>query len=105
MARENDKNAQARLKRIAGQVAGIQQMLEGGRDCVEVLHQLAAVQAALIETGRVILAEQFEAALEAAVAAGDPRARRERLDAMMAMFARFSRLNGAQGGARAGEAP
>ncbi len=101
MAREIDKNAQARLKRIAGQVAGIQQMLEAGRDCVEVLHQLAAVQAALLETGRVILTEHVEAALEEVVASGDSRERRERLDALMAMFVRFSRLNGA----RAGEAP
>lgn len=36
----------ARLKRIEGQAKGIQKMIDGGRDCVEVLTQLAALKAA-----------------------------------------------------------
>ncbi len=36
-----------RLKRIEGQVRGLQQMIENERDCVEVAHQLSAVIAAL----------------------------------------------------------
>jgi CsoR family transcriptional regulator, copper-sensing transcriptional repressor len=37
----------ARLKRIEGQARGIQKMLEDGRDCVDVLHQLSSVKAAV----------------------------------------------------------
>jgi CsoR family transcriptional regulator, copper-sensing transcriptional repressor len=36
----------ARLKRIEGQARGIQKMLDDGRDCSEVLNQVAAVKAA-----------------------------------------------------------
>lgn len=36
----------ARLKRIEGQTKGIQRMVEDGRDCVEVMNQIAAVKAA-----------------------------------------------------------
>jgi DNA-binding FrmR family transcriptional regulator len=36
----------ARLKRIEGQARGVQRMVEEGRDCVEVLTQLAALKAA-----------------------------------------------------------
>jgi DNA-binding FrmR family transcriptional regulator len=36
----------ARLKRIEGQAKGVQRMVEEGRDCVEVLTQLAAMKAA-----------------------------------------------------------
>lgn len=36
-----------RLKRIEGQVRGLQQMIESERDCVEVAHQVSAVIAAL----------------------------------------------------------
>ena len=37
----------ARLKRIEGQAKGIQKMIEEGRDCVEVMNQVAAVRAAV----------------------------------------------------------
>jgi DNA-binding FrmR family transcriptional regulator len=36
-----------RLKRIEGQAKGIQRMVEDGRDCVDVMNQLAAVKAAI----------------------------------------------------------
>lgn len=38
---------QIRLRRIEGQVAGLQRMLEGGRDCAEIAQQVAAARAAL----------------------------------------------------------
>ena len=38
---------QARLRRIEGQVAGLQRMIEGGRDCSEIAQQVAAARAAL----------------------------------------------------------
>ena len=36
-----------RLKRVEGQTKGIQRMIEEGRDCVEIMNQLAAVKAAV----------------------------------------------------------
>jgi len=45
---EAEKEALAkRLKRIEGQVRGIQKMVEADRYCVDILTQTAAVQAAL----------------------------------------------------------
>jgi CsoR family transcriptional regulator, copper-sensing transcriptional repressor len=38
---------QQRLRRIEGQSKGIQRMIDDGRDCVEILDQLAAVKAAV----------------------------------------------------------
>lgn len=38
---------QQRLRRIEGQSQGIQRMIDDGRDCVEILNQLAAVKAAV----------------------------------------------------------
>lgn len=37
----------ARLKRIEGQAKGIQKMVDEGRDCVEVLDQVASIKAAV----------------------------------------------------------
>lgn len=36
----------ARLKSIEGQARGVEQMLENGRDCQEIMDQLAALRAA-----------------------------------------------------------
>jgi DNA-binding FrmR family transcriptional regulator len=38
---------QRRLRRIEGQAKGIQRMIDDGRDCMEILDQLASVKAAL----------------------------------------------------------
>lgn len=35
-----------RLKRIEGQARGIQKMVEDGRDCMDILNQIAAIRAA-----------------------------------------------------------
>lgn len=45
----------ARLKRIEGQVRGVAQMIEQDRYCVDVMHQIAAVQQALRSVGRELL--------------------------------------------------
>ena len=42
-----------RLKRIEGQVRGIAQMLADDRYCIDVLHQLAAVRAALAKVEKI----------------------------------------------------
>lgn len=44
-----------RLRRIEGQVRGIQRMLEEGRDCREIFHQIAAVKAALNGVSATVL--------------------------------------------------
>ena len=41
-----------RLRRIEGQVRGIQNMLEEERDCKEIMQQLAAVSSAVKSTSR-----------------------------------------------------
>jgi CsoR family transcriptional regulator, copper-sensing transcriptional repressor len=37
----------ARLKRIEGQARGVQKMVDEGRDCIDILNQLAAIKAAV----------------------------------------------------------
>jgi DNA-binding FrmR family transcriptional regulator len=46
---------QNRLKRISGQVAGIQRMVEEDRYCVDILTQVAAVRSALDAVGVELL--------------------------------------------------
>ena len=42
-----------RLRRIEGQVRGVQRMLNAGRDCHEVLQQLTAARSALQNAGLI----------------------------------------------------
>lgn len=36
----------SRLRRIEGQARGVQRMMEEGRDCAEIIHQLTSIRAA-----------------------------------------------------------
>ena len=45
-----------RLRRAEGQIAGVIRMLEAGRDCKDVVTQLAAVSKALDKAGFTIIA-------------------------------------------------
>jgi DNA-binding FrmR family transcriptional regulator len=55
-----------RLRRIEGQVRGLQRMIEEGRDCTEVVHQVAAVRAAVDRAGHEIVASSLRACLAGA---------------------------------------
>jgi DNA-binding FrmR family transcriptional regulator len=72
-------------------------MLDQDRYCVDVLLQISAVQAALMETGRVILAGHVETCLTEAIRSGDSLERRKKISELMDMFGRFCRLPGASG--------
>jgi len=60
---ENDvqKRLLHRLKRLEGQVRGLQGMIEDGRSCREVLTLLAGVRSALNASGDLILEHYVEA--------------------------------------------
>ena len=50
-----EKTLVNRLKRIEGQVRGLQRMIEEGRDCESILIQLAAVRSAIEGVGALVL--------------------------------------------------
>ncbi|MEU3255724.1 metal-sensitive transcriptional regulator [Streptomyces sp. NPDC006997] len=57
------RSAANRLKRAQGQLAGVVRMLEEGRDCEEVVTQLAAVNRALDRAGFAIVASGLKECL------------------------------------------
>lgn len=84
-------DADKRLKRIAGQVAGVQRMLAEDRYCVDVLLQIAAVRAALAEVGKVILTNHVQTSLDA-LKSGGAKDQRAKLDELMEVFSRYCAL-------------
>ena len=63
-----------RLSRAIGHLNSVKRMVETGRDCTEVLIQLAAVQSALSSTAKVILKDHIEHCLLDAVEQKDMQA-------------------------------
>jgi len=69
-SRDNDDLLQ-RLRRIEGQVRGVQRMLEEDRYCVDVLVQLAAARSALGAVGRSLLEDHIRGCVADALRHGD----------------------------------
>lgn len=79
-----DKRAiQSRLRRIEGQVRGIQKMVEEDRYCIDVLTQLNATRAALESVSLQLLADHTEHCVTDAIKSGKGSAKvRELNDAV-----------------------
>ena len=60
MNRPIQEKVLGRVKRIAGQVAGVQRMIEQDRYCVDVLHQISAIRSALDALGVELLTNHLE---------------------------------------------
>ena len=68
---ERQSKMQSRLSRIEGQVRGVSRMLEEQRPCIEVLQQLASVQAALKGVTKDVLRNYLERCATDAIKSGD----------------------------------
>ena len=62
-----------RLSRAIGHLESVKRMVEDGRDCTEVLVQLAAVRSALNNTSKIILRDHVDHCIKDAVQSGDIR--------------------------------
>ena len=71
---ENQKAVLNRLSRAIGHLESVKRMVEDGRDCAEVLIQLAAVRSALNNTAKIILKDHIDHCLADAVETGDQQA-------------------------------
>jgi DNA-binding FrmR family transcriptional regulator len=76
-----------RLKRIEGQARGIQRMIEEGRDCREIMQQLAALRSA---THAVSLQLFQEFALHCLQTADDPAVRESLVSDLVQTAARLA---------------
>ena len=74
---QNTKAVLNRLSKVIGHLESIKRMVENGRDCSEVLVQLAAVKSAINSTGKVILKDHIEHCIVEAVREQDMEALEE----------------------------
>lgn len=81
-AEELNRDMLARLSRIEGQVKGVAKMVEAQRPCLEVLQQLASVQAALKGVTKTVLRNYLERCATDAIRSGEPGVYDELMDAI-----------------------
>lgn len=80
---QSTKTVLNRLARAIGHLESVKRMVEDGRDCSEVLIQLAAVKSALNNTGKLILSDHIEHCIITAMEEGDTEAIKALNDAIM----------------------
>ncbi|CAL9279389.1 MULTISPECIES: metal-sensitive transcriptional regulator [Streptomyces] len=89
MAAEELKTVVNRLRRAQGQIAGVIKMIDEGRDCEDVVTQLAAASRALDKAGFAIIATGLEHCLTDpdTAASGDRDQMRTRLEKLFLSLA------------------
>lgn len=78
----NTKAVINRMARIIGHMESIKRMVENGRDCSEVLVQIAAVKSAINSVGKVVLKDHIQHCVADAVEDNDQQAIDELCDAI-----------------------
>ena len=79
------------LKRIEGQVRGLQRMVEEDRYCADVLTQISAVHEALRKVGKLLMRNHLEHCVTDALRSGDGAAATEAYDEVMDLMYRYAK--------------
>lgn len=85
-----DRNLK-RLRRIEGQVRGLQKMVEEDRYCADILTQIASVHAALRGVGRELMRNHLKHCAASTIRGGDEAAAESMYDELIDMMYRSAR--------------
>ena len=80
-----------RLRRIEGQVRGLQTMVEEDRYCADVMTQISSVHEALRSVGRELMRNHLRHCAAAAITGSDPAAAEAMYDEVLEMMYRHAR--------------
>jgi len=81
--------ARGRLRRIEGQVQGLQRMIAADASCADILLQISAVQGALAQVQKILLGRHIETCVADALRSGSRGDRQRKIDELLEIFARF----------------
>jgi CsoR family transcriptional regulator, copper-sensing transcriptional repressor len=79
-----------RLKRIEGQVRGVQRMVDEESYCVDILTQIASVVSALEKVGAILLKDHVEHCVRESIESGEDAD--EKIEELTAAVERFLRV-------------
>ncbi len=79
----SNKRAVARLNRISGQISGVKKMIESGRDCADIMIQIAAIRAAVGQLGAMLVQDHMEECVQKAIKTKNSKALVKSLNTVM----------------------
>ena len=79
------------LKKIEGQVRGLQKMIEEGRYCVDIMTQVRSVIGALERVQNKIFSRHLEGCVASAVKSGSESEGRQKVDEVVDLITRFKK--------------
>lgn len=79
---ENTKAVLNRMSRAIGHMEAVKSMVEEGRDCSEILIQIAAVRSAINNIGKIILEDHISHCVVDAIETGDEQVLKDLNDAI-----------------------
>lgn len=80
-----------RLSRIEGQVRGVSQMVADNRYCIDILHQVQAIKAALAKAESEILKDHAACCVNEAIESGSAAEQRAKFNELIDLFDRVKR--------------
>jgi len=86
---ETRTKALGRLRRIEGQVQGLQRMIDNDAYCVDILLQISAAQGALDQVQKLLLGRHIESCVSEALRSGSKSERQQKIEELLDVFARF----------------
>lgn len=81
----HEKNLVA-LRRIEGQVRGVQRMIENRKYCIDILNQIYAIKGALASVEEKILEKHFRNCVTEAVKGSSQKDKRQKLDEILRLI-------------------
>lgn len=80
------KDSLVALKRIEGQVRGVQRMIEDRKYCIDILNQIHAVKGALSRIEEKILEKHFQHCVTEAVKGSSEKEKQQKLDEILRLI-------------------
>jgi CsoR family transcriptional regulator, copper-sensing transcriptional repressor len=80
-----------RLRRVEGQVRGVQKMVEGDRYCPDVLVQMSAIHESLRAVERILMKDHLQHCTTEALRSGDDKQAQRTYDELTELFYRHAR--------------
>jgi len=90
ICKKDKKDLMVRLRRIEGQVRGLQRMIEEDKYCVDILTQVVAVRGALRKVGLNILDDHIHGCVQKVIKGKDEKVNKEIIDELMGVLAKFA---------------
>lgn len=91
MSCETRKATVNRLRRIEGQVRGLEQMVEDERYCIDILHQIQAVKSALGKVESAVLKDHAACCVAEAIRSGDAAEQQAKFAELVDLFEKVKR--------------